>query len=70
MQLYKVTGFIPDMGSYTTTARATGAMESAIENALWDFNSARDHDGLPHLTLDEFNSHIQGGNVKFTPIHP
>lgn len=65
---YKVTAFIPDMGSYTTNAKGS-AMETVEENALWDFNSARRHDGLPELTLEQFRAFIESGNVKFKPIH-
>lgn len=66
-QRYKVTAFIPGMGSYTTNAKGS-MMETVLENALWDFNSARGHDGLPHLTLKQFTGYIVDGDVKFTAI--
>lgn len=65
---YKVTAFIPDMGSYTTVAHANGT-ETVEENALWDFNSARRHDGLPEMTLADFKDYIGAGNVKFKLIN-
>lgn len=65
---YKVTAFIPDMGSYTTTAHGS-LMETVEENALWDFNSARRHDRLPELTLEQFQDYRAKGNVKFAEIH-
>lgn len=64
---YKVTAFIPDMGSYTTVATES-RHESKEENALWDFNSARRHDGLPEFTLGEFIDQIWLKRVTFTPI--
>jgi hypothetical protein len=38
-----------DMGSYKTTCSGS-LMETHQENALWDYNSARAHDGLPPLS--------------------
>lgn len=50
MSLYKVT--VPptnDQGSFT--CRATSSYrETAQQNALWHYNSARAHDGQPPLT--------------------
>ena len=37
-----------NMGSYSTIATET-SMETKEENALWDYNSARAHDGLQPL---------------------
>lgn len=37
------------MGSFKTVARSS-RNESAAKNALWDYNSARAHDGLPPLS--------------------
>ena len=34
-----------DMGSFTTKCRAS-YLETKMENALWEYNSARAHDGL------------------------
>lgn len=65
---YTVKGFIPDMGSYSTVARSS-RYETATENALWSFNSARDHDGLPRMTISQFRAHIRMGRVKLTPIY-
>jgi len=67
-QLFKVKAFIPDMGSYTTNAHANGT-ESAEENALWSFNSARRHDGLSEMTLEDFKRWRRHGNITFTPIN-
>ena len=39
-----------NMGSYSTVAKAS-PMETVEENALWDYNSARAHDGLPPLKV-------------------
>jgi len=47
INMYKVT--VPptmQMGSYSTTARDR-EFESKEQEALWDYNSAREHDGLP-----------------------
>ena len=35
-----------EMGSYTTNT-STGGRETYRQKALWDYNSARAHDGLP-----------------------
>ena len=63
---YTFKGYIDDMGSYSTTATAN-RMETAVENALWSFNSARQHDGLPDMTLDKFKKHIRHGNIEIIP---
>lgn len=47
---YKVT--VPptsEVGSYSRTCKAS-AMETYRQNALWDYNHARAHDGLPPLS--------------------
>ena len=62
--IYTVKVLIPDMGSYTTTATET-AHETMVENALWDVNSARRHDGLPELSLADFQAHCRTGAVRF-----
>lgn len=64
---FKVTAFIPDMGSYTTVATESNS-ETKEENALWDFNSARRHDGLPEFTIEQFLKLIDSKNVKFSPL--
>jgi hypothetical protein len=47
---YKVTfPFMDDMGSYGPIFASSNTMETKEENALWDLNSARRHDGLPEL---------------------
>jgi len=46
---FKVELYRGDMGSYTTNARSW-------EDLLWHVNSARDHDGLPHLTLEQLKN--------------
>jgi hypothetical protein len=43
---FRVEMFRGDMGSYTTKAHSW-------EDLLWDVNSARDHDGLAHITLEQ-----------------
>ena len=47
---FKATMFIDDMGSYTTNA-------DSWEDLLWHVNNARDHDGLPHLTLEQLKDY-------------
>jgi hypothetical protein len=41
--------FIHDMGSVAPLRVTSTPMESAAQAALWEINSMRDHDGLPHL---------------------
>ncbi len=41
--------FRGDMGSYTTNAHSW-------EDLLWHVNSARDHDGLPHIDLEQLKN--------------
>lgn len=67
MKRFKVKAFISDMGSYTTVAKESH-METKEGNALSDFNSARRHDDLPELTMEQFQEHITSGNVTFTEI--
>ena len=46
---YKV--YVPptyEMGDYRTVVNSSDA-ETVEQNALWDYNSAREHDGLPPL---------------------
>jgi len=43
---FRVQMYRGDMGSYTTNAHSW-------EDLLWHVNSARDHDGLPHITLEQ-----------------
>ena len=45
----KVKIYIADMGSLEFIA-SNSPMESMLENILWNINSARDHDGLRHIT--------------------
>lgn len=65
---YQVNLFIPDMGSYKTIAKESHG-ETVEENALWDINSARRHDGLTELSLDDLKAHTIKGNVKWKPIY-
>ncbi len=46
---YKVELFRGDMGSYTTNCHSW-------EDLLWHVNSARDHDGLPHIDLEQLKA--------------
>ena len=50
MSKYRVTvPFQDDMGSISPFVATSSHMETAQENALWEINSMRDHDGLPRL---------------------
>lgn len=55
---FKVQLFRDDMGSYTTNAHSW-------EDLLWHVNSARDHDGLPHIDLEQ----LKNCQPKITEIH-
>lgn len=48
-KVYKVQMFRGDMGSYTTNAHSW-------EDLLWHVNSARDHDGLRPITLEQLKA--------------
>lgn len=41
--------YIPDMGSVSGFFIKSTRMESKEQAALWEINSMRDHDGLPHI---------------------
>lgn len=41
--------FIDDMGSITPFIVRESERETKAQAALWNINSMRDHDGLPHL---------------------
>lgn len=60
-KLCKLTMFKDDMGSYTTNCRG-------LDDALWDINSARDHDGLRHIDMDDLLRMIRNGDAKLTRI--
>jgi hypothetical protein len=48
---YRVTvPFIDDMGSVLPFIATSSPMETKEQNALWDLNSMREHDGLPKLS--------------------
>jgi hypothetical protein len=50
MRKYNVIiGFIDDMGSVPNFTCQSSNSETVEENALWQLNSMRDHDGLPRL---------------------
>ena len=49
MRYKAIIPFTDDMGSVSPIMCEDSLMESAEENALWQLNSMRDHDGLPHL---------------------
>lgn len=56
--------FRDDMGSFTQPG------VSSKEDALWHINSARDHDGLPHIDMEELERLIRKsdkGWAKFVP---
>lgn len=42
--------FIDDMGSTSPFIVTETPRESKAQAALWNINSMRDHDGLPHLS--------------------
>lgn len=42
-----------DMGTFTQPGCRNA------EDALWHINSARDHDGLPHIELDELEAALR-----------
>lgn len=48
--------FLDDMGSFTQPGCET------MEDALWHINSARDHDGLPHIDMDDLKLLFRGSN--------
>jgi hypothetical protein len=62
MAKYKVNvPYIPDMGSIAPFIVSQSPRNSKEDEALWEINSMRDHDGLPHRkTLPR--------GVTFTPI--
>ena len=41
--------YIPDMGSVQPIFGRSSTLETAAQNALWQLNNMRDHDGLPPL---------------------
>lgn len=62
---YTLTMFEDSMGSF----KQPGCTDKA--DALWHVNSARDHDGLPHLNLEEFEALMRGtdkGWARFTLV--
>ncbi len=61
--LFTLRMFMDDMGSFTQPGC------SSKEDALWHINSARDHDGLPHIDMEKLEWLIRGANfgwAKFT----
>ena len=60
---YKVTvPFIDDMGSISPFTVSESPMETKEEQALWEVNSMRDHDGLEHRKALPLGT-------RFEPIH-
>lgn len=59
---YNVKIYIEDMGSLDCVV-STSLSETKEQAALWEINSARDHDGLPIL------DNIPRGAAKFEPIY-
>lgn len=55
-KFYVETSFTDDMGSMQGFTVEGHDWEHAREEALWHYNSARDHDGLPRW--DELPDHI------------
>lgn len=50
MSRYYVTvPFVDDMGTISPFIASSTPLENHREDALWQINSMRDHDGLPHL---------------------
>jgi hypothetical protein len=62
--LHTLTLFTDDMGSF----KQPGC--SSVEDALWHVNSARDHDGLPHLTIDDLMALFRGTNKGWAKLTP
>lgn len=53
--------FIPDMGSISAMDMTETRYETKEEQALWQINSMRRHDGLPELAeLPD--------DIRFTPV--
>ncbi|WP_321935341.1 hypothetical protein [Paraburkholderia sp. J8-2] len=51
MSKFRVTvPFVPDMGSIQSFVVSETMMQTKAQDALWNINKMRDHDGLPHLT--------------------
>jgi hypothetical protein len=68
MTRYKVT--VPptmEQGSYTTTVTTRGGWfsESIAKQALWDYNSARAHDGLPPLSRMPKGTRYEPADSRF-----
>jgi len=57
--------FLDDMGETGPIVCRSSLMESKEENALWEINSTRRHDGLVELSLDEFQDLIWLKRVQF-----
>lgn len=58
---YKLKLYMDDMGSFAQPGC------SSKEDALWHINSARDHDGLPHITMAKLETLLRRGEATFTP---
>lgn len=57
--------FLDDMGTTGNIVCTDSPMESKEENALWEINSMRRHDGLQELSLDDFLELIRLKRIQF-----
>lgn len=57
--------FLDDMGSTGNIVCKSTPMQSKEEDALWEINSMRRHDGLKELSLDEFQDLIGIKRIQF-----
>ena len=48
-----------DMSVFSCISTDSSPMESVHENALWHYNRAREHDGLPPLLRLPFNTRYE-----------
>lgn len=64
MKLYTLKMYRDDMGSFTQPG------VSSLEDALWHVNSARDHDGLRHIDIDELKRLKRGTDKGWLKLNP
>ena len=57
--------FLDDMGYTGNIVCRSSPMESKEEDALWEINSMRRHDGLKEISLDEFQDLIWVKRIQF-----
>lgn len=66
MKRYTLRLYVNDMGSFTQPGCRS------MEDALWHINSAREHDGLPPMSIDDLKALLstrKGSSqwAEFTP---